>query len=775
MTARVLMGTTGPNASSFSQLKQLDFPIPYCEGKSNLEVAPTYFTEIENKISGTTEYNSLIKLYQKKDWAALMEGIEVFKKTFESSPLIEALVFLELQMELDQLNYSESALVKKFEAKFRETLVLYPSSSLAPVVSASLANFYLKNGAYSKALGLYQAGREEHPFHDAACVFLYGTAESHFLLHEYENAKIGFQQVAQKCSSTRLLLGARVRQVDIERDTGGDLQKIEQQYAKVTEENPHLISRFHPEILFNLGEIKYRAGNLPSSSFYFNDFNRGNTEKYQDCLPGLYKRLADLSSKNKKKLAEVVGNYLIVREKFPKSDLGRYSRVHAFLLELPNLDPVETQRRIQIIDEEIANISNPKIQTSTSIEKGLALLEQGNNDSLSYLAGLHERHGFDIKKGEIGEFIRSKALVLFKKNEKSKNELKDRDRDEQILGPIESSFENWFKGTPDELAAKNTYGQIIVQRLAESLPQKGLKSAISKLDRWKNSPLFSERDLTSSLRIELGSTLSVWWFSEKNKNEKANAELFLSKDDLFSPFLKPEFQSLWLQAYVATNKVVDLELALSKMKRNRNLASVTKNIGNPASSYLALMNGRAYRETKNFAASEKAFNQMSDRSLTQIKNKELMLTYIDSGRFEKVLPLGFGGIEKANEIQSKDYLSLMRMAVVEGKQWSSAERVLKAATKNQIKEKDLAPYLSMAGRADLERGNCPSSVKRFEEALKLDPDAKDKAESRFYLGKCLFRMKDNKAALKEWQEVASLKDEFWSPLAESEMKLLESP
>lgn len=775
MTARVLIGASGPVASSFANLKALDLPISYCEGKSNLEVAPTYFTEIENNVSGTAEYNSLIRLYQKKDWLGLAEGIELFRKTFESSPLIEAIAFLELQAELDQLNYTDSNPVKKFEAKFREILILYPSSSLAPVVTASLANFYLKNGSNSKALGLYQAGREEHPFHDAACVFLYGAAESHFLLHEYENAKIGFKQVAQKCSSTRLQLGARVRQIDIEREQGGDLKKIENQYSKLNEENPHLISRFHPEILFNLGEIKYRSGNIASSSFYFNDFLRGNNDKYQECLPGLYKRLADLSLQTQKKLSEVVGNYLIVREKFPKTDLGRYSRVHAFLLEFPNLEKLETQRRIQIIDEEVASISDPKIQTAASIEKGLALLEQGNSEALNYLSGLNERNGFDIKSGEVGKFIRSKALALFKKSAKSNNDLKDRDWDEEVLVPIESAFATWFKGTSEEETTKVLYSEMIVQRLSESLNQKGLKALIAKLERWKESPLYSKGSIKSNTRIELGTALSQWWISPKNKNSKTSSNLFLANEEILSDFLRPEFQSLWLQAYMDTDNVVDLELALKKMNSKRKLASSDPKMGKSALSYVSLMTGRAYRETKNFVASEEALKKISEPKLSRIKLKELMMTYSESGRFEKVVPLGLKALEKDGSPENKDCLVMMRNAVVEGKQWSSADSVLKAATKNQIKEKELAPFLSMAGRADLERGNCSVSIKHYEEALKLNPEAKDKAESRFYLGKCFFRMKDNKSALKEWQEVASLKDEFWSPLAESEIKLVESP
>jgi tetratricopeptide (TPR) repeat protein len=224
-----------------------------------------------------------------------------------------------------------------------------------------------------------------------------------------------------------------------------------------------------------------------------------------------------------------------------------------------------------------------------------------------------------------------------------------------------------------------------------------------------------------------------------------------------------------------TDNVVDLELALKKMNSKRKLASSDPKMGKSALSYVSLMTGRAYRETKNFVASEEALKKISEPKLSRIKLKELMMTYSESGRFEKVVPLGLKALEKDGSPENKDCLVMMRNAVVEGKQWSSADSVLKAATKNQIKEKELAPFLSMAGRADLERGNCSVSIKHYEEALKLNPEAKDKAESRFYLGKCFFRMKDNKSALKEWQEVASLKDEFWSPLAESEIKLVESP
>ena len=81
----------------------------------------------------------------------------------------------------------------------------------------------------------------------------------------------------------------------------------------------------------------------------------------------------------------------------------------------------------------------------------------------------------------------------------------------------------------------------------------------------------------------------------------------------------------------------------------------------------------------------------------------------------------------------------------------------------------------MEGRALLEQGKCKESNQIYSEALKLDPTAKDVAETRFNRGRCLSQLKDLEGAKKEWQEVASLKDEFWSPLAVNELKLLEKP
>lgn len=765
---------SGRPATNFWELKDLDLPMPFCEGVTNLEVAPTYFTEIENQLGGTPEYNGLIQSYHRKDWEKLGNEIATFRRVFETSRLQEAVDFLELQAQLDQIPNSEPSQIKKFESKFREILLLYPHSTLAPVLSASLASFYLKNGSYAKALGLYQTGKQEYPFHPSACVFLLGSAESQYLLHNYEDAKKGFSQVLQKCDAARLQMGSRIRLIDIDRESGQDLKKIEKAYEKIQVKNGHLISRFHPELLFNLGELKYRQGNYPSASFYFNEFTKVE-EHFSECQAPLRKRLADLSVKRKDKLPAVIGNYLTVKEKFPKSDWGHFSKAHALLMEFKDLDSAEIERRLTVVDEELLAIKDEKLRTVGNIEKGLSLLEASNEEALGYLSKLNEQNGFDLKQGEVGSFIRVNTLQVLEKLARTPSTVSQAERDEKLLAPLEHSYKEWFEGTPMAKKAQNLYRDLIVQSALENLEQKGLKKSLEKLERWQTSSLFNQQKVELSTKMKLGDSLVRWWFSETNRDEKKSAERLLDKKEVISALISPEYDPLWLQTYLTVEKPLELEVALKAMEKQRSIASAFKPKDGLISSYLALMMGRAFREAKQYQKSEESLSKITHPKLSALKRLEQVKTFSSAGQFEKALKIGLRGLEKADLASSGAYLDLMKRSVLAGKKWGLSEEVLKSAQKKGLKEKDLAPFLAMSARAELEKSNCSLSIKRYEEAIKIAPDSPEKLENRFYLGKCRSKMKDTKGAIKEWREIASQKDEFWSPLAENEIKLLESP
>ncbi|MFM8270021.1 MAG: tetratricopeptide repeat protein, partial [Pseudomonadota bacterium] len=99
----------------------------------------------------------------------------------------------------------------------------------------------------------------------------------------------------------------------------------------------------------------------------------------------------------------------------------------------------------------------------------------------------------------------------------------------------------------------------------------------------------------------------------------------------------------------------------------------------------------------------------------------------------------------------------------------------KAAEKRIKDEKERVPFITMRGKALLEQGKFKESREYYLQAIKIDPAAKDLSESKFNLARCFMHLKDVEAAKKGWQEVVASKDEFWSPLAANELKLLEKP
>jgi tetratricopeptide (TPR) repeat protein len=759
--------------AKFTSLRVLDFSMPFCEGSVRLEVAGDHFVEIENDLPGRTEYNGLIRLYQKKNWFDLGAALTGFRTQFESSPLIEAVEFLDLQSELERNSEKNDAGLRKIENKFRDILVLYPRSTLGPVIHASLANYYLKTGAYAKALALYHSAREDYPFHSTACIHLFGEGEANFLLGNFDEAKLTFNSVLQKCQSSRLQIGAKIRLLDIQREGSENLAKVEIDYEKIRTENPTLVSRFHPELLYNLGEMKYRARNFPSSTFYFNDFARSVSDLHI-CQPQLQKRLADLTRHSKKKNAEVIGNYLSVFERYPKSDVGRFSRVHALLLDFSSVNDGEAKRRIEILESEIQSMRETSLKNYAKIEEGLALLERRDESGLEVLKPLKDRLE-ETFRGELDTFIRQAILNQIQEPVPHIANLNDKAKDKEILEPIEKVYTGWFYKTPDAEKAESIYRSLILDRFAESVKSGNVKSAIYKLERWKNSDLFQKKWVDEKVRLQIGGQIASWWVKQPIGETQGFAKFFIERSDSVSNFLRPEGESLWVQAAIETNDAAEIEKSLRAVQKERTIAKTKDAREKLAKSAFSIILGRAFRLTKDFKQSELYLNQATAPELELYAIIEKIKTLNASGKSKNAVEIGLNLLERKANGSAKELFPLLRESVLDGKQWKYSGRVFKAAQKTFGKEKSIVPYLTMEGRALLEQGRMKESLELYTQAIKREPAAKDIAETRFNMAKGLLRMNDVEGAKKEWQEVVSLKDGFWSPLAANELKLLEKP
>jgi len=773
ITLRVCGGATQEPLSKFTALRVLDFPMPFCEASVRLEVAADHFVEIENDLPGRAEYNRLVRLYQKKNWFDFNAELAMFRGQFESSPLIEAVEFLALQSELERNPEKNDQTIKQIEKRFRDLLVLYPRSTLSPVLHASLANYHLKTGAYAKALGLYHSAREEYPFHSTSCIHLFGEAEANFLLGNFEEANRTLKSVLQKCQSNRLQIAAKVRQVDIQRAESQSLAKVEKEYEKIRTENPQLVSRFHPELLYNLGEIKYRSQNFPSSTFYFNDFARNITDVHV-CQPQLQKRIADLNRHNKKKNAAVIGAYLSVFEKYPKSDVGRFSRVHALLLDFSSINDAEAKRRVEIIESEIQTMKEASLKKYANIEEGLALLEREGDSGLDLLKPLKERSA-EIFQGELDTFIRQAVLKQVQEPRPQIANLNEKAKDKEIFEPLEKVYPNWFHNTPDAEKAELVYRGLIMERFADAIRSGNAKSAIHKLERWNNSDLFQKKWVDQKVRLQLGSQLAIWWLHQPVGTSQVFSKFFIDRTEMLTPFLKPEGEPLWVQASMELNDGVEMEKALKAVQKDRSIAGKKDRQEAMARSAYSLILGRAFRLAKDLKQSEYYLDQVIAPELDLDAKMEKMRTLSSAGRSREAVELGLKAYERKPKENGKEILPLLRDAVLEGKQWKYSDKVFKAAQKTFGNEDSIIPFLKMEGKALLEQGRNKESHELLSQALKRAPEAKDIAETRFNLAKCLLQLKDVEGAKKEWQEVASLKDEFWSPLAANELKLLEKP
>jgi tetratricopeptide (TPR) repeat protein len=129
-------------------------------------------------------------------------------------------------------------------------------------------------------------------------------------------------------------------------------------------------------------------------------------------------------------------------------------------------------------------------------------------------------------------------------------------------------------------------------------------------------------------------------------------------------------------------------------------------------------------------------------------------------------------LEWAEGDQKKAVLKEMGDTLLNTRTWSKAEELAETAKSFISDRNELGGYYHLAGRAFFEKNQCKQALSFFENALRMSPDSKQAAESHFRMGKCWLMEAKPDAARQEWQKTVDLKDSFWSPLAQGEIKLL---
>jgi outer membrane protein assembly factor BamD (BamD/ComL family) len=762
---------------SFAQLPELNLLHPYCGGAANLSLSSEYFVEIANELPGKAEYNQLIQLYQGREWARLKASIDHFRKIYETSPLLEAVAFLEVQSEFDRFERENIGTINDAERLLREVLLLYPKSTLVPILNASIAGFWLRAGQYTKALAMYELGKREYKDHDLHCIYAFGSAEASYQIGDLSTGRPAFEDVLKKCQNPRVRVGAGIRLADMLLEKKPKEAKAA--YEKIFYQNGPIINHFYPSLLFNMGEMKYREKQYASSRFFFTEYLRRRS-KEETCQAYALKRLADIAYYGGEKRETAIGLYLSVREEVPRNDVARFSYIHGLLLELKKVNEPERERRIKVVDEELEKIKSEHFRALGYLEKGLALVEVGEKEALDYLVRLNQKTTFNLNNGALGSFVREKLLNILKADSEgaaAKPSRKEALKDQRVLGPIESAFPIWLKSTSYEAKARELYSNFVIRRFKESLERKHLPAALDKLARWKNSELWPAKGPSTEQVAAVGIALTKYFSLFQDQKDEADlkeaAETLRRHETEVAPFLTGDFGVILGAARRWAKDEKELATWLSKNSSNRKLASLPGKIPTEARFYLHLQQGLNFWAGRRFKEADAELRKVTSTSIRIPALQHRLRLYQDAEMFAEIVPLGLEVLPLFPNDQKSEFLPILLNGATKAKQWKKANAILKLIEKMDLEDKELASFYYFAGRAQFEVSQCKESIRYYGRAMQLSPDAPEKIESKYRLAKCYLKEKRFTDAKKTWDEVAEVKDTFWSPLAQNELRMME--
>ena len=770
------VGIAASNNVPRNQLKVFDIKHPRCESQTLVETAKETFTTIANDLPGRTEYNELVKTFHRGSWEKLDQGFEEFSSMFEDSPLREAAAFLRVESLFDRIDDKDSPVLPEAEKALREALLLYPRSKLIPNIQATVGAFWLSNGMYTKSLALFMKAKDENPFHPLSCFFQFGIGENNYLLHEKEAAKKSFSALLQKCNSPRLITGASLRllEIDSEKKLNDSPKKLEALYDKES----NIIRRFYPEALYNLGELKYQKGEYRSARFFFSEYlSHKHTDP--DCVPYASKRMADINARLKSPIEETIGLYLQAFDKSPKSDIAKYAYIEGMLLDYPQKSRSEQERRTAVIDEKIASIHDSKVRYLASLNKGFALLESGHLGALEYLSKTAKANPEELKNGDINGFVSSKLTKILKKHVSetfSEENPKESARNDDLFGPFEDVYSVWIKGSAYEKEVKALYVEMLNQRFKELAGKEKWDYAFEILERWKKSPMWDPSDPTSSFKLEVGSLLTSALLKADNEKQQSLFTAIEQSESILTEFVGDDFSNLFVACYLNKKDLEKVSQWLKKGSAQRKTASIANRTSPEIRDFLILKRSEGYFAVKKFALAEEAAKSVKSSKFLEAAIAIRVQSLLAIKQFSNAYKVGISFVSKFPNKESRlRGLESLVSVVSEGKLWDKAEPLMIQARKEKPDPKILAPFVYLNGKVQSEKKNTRKCISLLTEALKLDPEFGGAIESKFRFARCLAIDKKKDLAKKQWQEVVDSKDSFWSPLAKSELNLMEAP
>ena len=772
-------GTSRNNLASrrLSILRSIDVDHPFCPSEIDLSVASEYFVPVGNDLPGVLDYNAAVREYRQKDWLNLKTSLERFRKVYENSPLLEAVTFLQAEASIEQASaQADDNSIREAEKLVREALLLYPKSELAPVVSTELANYWLSHQSFQKSLALFKSNRETYPFHSLACVFQMGIAESAYRAGQPTEAEPSFKQLLQKCQNERLRTGAEIRLAEMawsKAEEGSNKTisaSIKKQLESVYSNHFALIPKHYPALLLNLGELEYEAKGYDKAKFFFDEFT-GAVEKKNEfaaCLASAQKRQSDIAFRSNAPLENVVGRYLTVKQTYPENDMGIVSEIIGLTLDFVDQSEPERTRRVSVIDDEIDHIKNEKLKSFAYLQKGLALLEVGEEQAIPYLIRLDEKTAYSISKGSLGDFVRDRVLTMLDtKLHEAKSPDKDGGIDKETveLLPLIAS---WLKDRRLDEKGNELYSDWEMTRIGNNLKAGKIASAIDNMQEWKKSGMLPAHGVEPAARRKLSENLIRNLFQSPDPKPMA-IELLKHQSDLTS-FVDPKMPGLWV---VLALKAGDDEMTSKLIGANlRAPSSFGNNMPDDVKNYLALAVGQSLLKMKRYHEADGQFIKVKDPALVPVATNFRILMMKELKRYNQAFQIGMSSVSAYPPPERKALLGDLFQIASDGKIWARGAELLHSSIKNGFSGKELAPFRYFAGRSYFEKHDFKLAAQEYENALLLDPKAEVSAEARYRLGKALVKMRRPQEAIKVWQELANQKDPFWSPLASNEIKTM---
>ena len=277
-------------------------------------------------------------------------------------------------------------------------------------------------------------------------------------------------------------------------------------------------------------------------------------------------------------------------------------------------------------------------------------------------------------------------------------------------------------------------------------------------------------------RSSIGVKLTQKLMDIESEEKMTLFQSLIENEDTMSDFLGADFLPLFVSAYHHSNNQTELVAWLKKMKPNRRLAQSSLGVTQEMKDFLVFVQAEALMSVKRFSESEPLLKQITSKRYREMAIPMQVENYCGQKQFSQAVKFGLPQVQKLNTLPSKKrVLASLVSAINEGKLWKQSDLVLQQARKQGIKNKELAPFLYLAGKSQSEQKVCKKTIAYYSEALTLDSDHLAAQEAKFRLGKCYQKEKKKELAKKQWQAVVDSQDAFWAPLAKSEINLMEGP